>query len=189
MAKKTTRSSRKQKKSWFNIIVPKEFGNRIIGETSAFEPQQIIGRKVRVSLMNLLNDPKKQNIQITFKIKDVRESNAITEMNSYHLVLSFIKRLVRKGRNKIEDSFITETKDKVKIKIKPLMITRSKTQRSKLAAIKKLAKELIIERAKNQDLSIVMQEIISTKMQKELKGKLKKIYPIAVCEFKAVIIL
>ncbi len=181
-----TKSSRKQKKIWFNIVAPKEFGHHVIGETSAFESQQLVGRKVKVSLMNLLNDPKKQNIQITFKIIGVRDNNAVTEITSYSLVSGFIKRLVRKGRNKIEDSFITETKDKIKVKIKPIMVTRSKTQRSRLTAIRKMAKEFIIEKAKTQSLSDIIQDIISTRTQRELKGKLKKIYPIAVCEFRVI---
>ncbi|MBL7100840.1 MAG: hypothetical protein ISS23_02695 [Nanoarchaeota archaeon] len=181
------KSSKKQKKIWFNIIAPKEFGNQTIGETTAFGPQQLIGRNIRVSLMNLLRDPKKQNMQLTFKIKEVRDKNAITELIKYELVSGFIKRLARKGRNKIGDSFVAETKDKIKVKIKPIMITRSKTQKSKLTMLKKTAKEFIIERVKTQNLTELTNDIISTKTQREIKGKLKKIHPLTVCEFKAII--
>lgn len=179
--------SRRKKKTWFNIVTPKEFGNYVIGETSAFEPQQLVGRNVKVSLMNLINDPKKQNIQITFKIKNVSDKNAVTEITAYELLPIYVKRMMRKGRKKIEISFTAETKDKVKIVMKPVIITRTKTQRSKLSMIRKLAKEFIIEKVKTQDLTDVLNDTISTKMQRELKEKIKKIYPLAVCEFKTII--
>lgn len=180
--KKLTR----KRKIWFNIISPKELGNYTIGETMAVEPQQLVGRNVRVNLMSILNDPKKQNVQITFNIKSVRDKNAITEIVRYELQPSYLKRMVRAGRNKVEDSFIAETKDKIKIRIKPVMITRSKTQRSKLALVRTTAKQHIIEKIETQNFTDLITDAVSTKMQRELRDKIKKIYPLALCEFKAI---
>lgn len=180
------RTSRKRKKTWFNIVTPKELGNYLIGETTAFEPQQLIGRNVQISLMNILNDPKKQNVQLIFKIKSVSDKNAITEIMKYELIPSYVKRMMRKGRNKIEDSFIIETKDKIKIRIKPFMITRIKTQRSKLSMIRKTIREFITEKVKTQNFIDLINDTISTKLQRELKGKLKKIYPLVICEFRMI---
>jgi len=181
------KSTRKQKKAWFNIVTPKELGNYTIGETTAIEPQQLVGRNVRVNLMNILNDPKKQNTQITFNIKSVTDKNAITEIVSYELQPSYLKRMVRAGRKKIEDSFITETKDKIRIRIKPVLITRTKAQRSKLSAVRNIAKEFIIEKLKTQNFMDLINDAISTKLQREMREKLTKIYPLALCEFKAII--
>jgi len=180
------KSSKKQKKLWFNLVTPKEFGNYSIGETTAFDAQKLVGRNVKVSLMNLLNDPRKQNVQLKFKIKNVRDKSAVTEIISYGLQPAFIKRLVRKGRNKVEFSFVSETKDKVKIRIKPLMITRSKSQRAKLSDLKKKAHAMIDAKVKASNLSEFINEAISTKIQKEIKHKLKKICPLTVCEFRII---
>ena len=179
------KSSRKQKKTWFNIVTQKEFGNYVIGETLTTEPQKLVGRNVKVNLMSVLNDPKKQNTQLTFKIKSIRDQNAVTEIISYELLPSYSKRLIRKGRNKIDDSFIAETKDQTKIRVKPVMITRTKAQRSKLASIRKRVKELILEKVKTQTFPDLINEAISTKLQRELKENLKKIYPVAMLEFRA----
>lgn len=180
------KSIKKQRKLWFSILTPNEFGNYVIGETLTSEPKNLIGRNVRVNLMNVLNDPKKQNIQLTFKIKNVSEKNATTELISYELLPSYSKRLVRKGRDKIEDSFIVETKDKTKLRIKPVMITKTKTQRSKRSMLKKISREFITEKAKAQDMAGVINETISTKLQRELREHLKKIYPLAMLEFKMI---
>lgn len=181
------KSTRKQKKIWFNIVTPKELGNFTIGETTALDSQQLVGRNVRVNLMSMTNDPKKQNIQITFNIKSIRDKNAVTELTRYELQPGYVKRMVRKGRGKIEDSFITETKDKVKIRIKPILITRTKTQRSKQTLVRNIAREFIKEKLKTQNFSDLINDAISTKMQRELREKLTKIYPLALCEFKAIV--
>ena len=186
MSVKSTRSSKRKKKSWFNIVAPKEFGNYTIGETPAFEPQKLIGRYVQIGLMALLNDPKKQNIRMKFKITNVTEKTATTEIVKYEVVPGYIKRMVRKGRNKVEDSFVTETKDKIKIRIKPVVITRSKTQKSVLTEIRKKAKEFIMEKVKMQNFSEFITDSISTKNQRDMKDSLKKLYPIAFCEFRVI---
>ncbi|MBU4502393.1 MAG: hypothetical protein KKA79_07385 [Nanoarchaeota archaeon] len=180
------KGSKKQKKTWFNIVTPKEFGNHVIGETLAVEPQKLVGKYVKIGLMALMNDPKKQNIKMKFKIKNVTEKTATTEVIRYEVVPGYIKRMVRKGRAKVEDSFITETKDKVRIRIKPVIITRSKTQRSVLAEIRRKAKEFIIERLKSQNFSEFLNDSITTKNQRDMKDALKKLYPIAFCEFRVI---
>lgn len=177
---------RRQKKTWFNIITPKEFGNYVIGETLAVEPQKLIGRNIKANLMSILNDPRKQSTQLIFKIKSIRDKNAVTEVVRYEILPSHVRKKMRKGKNEIEDSFATETKDKIKVRIKPFMITRTKVQRSKLALIRKITREIITEKAKTQDLAELINDAISTKMQRELKEKLSKIQPLALCEFRMI---
>ncbi|MFH1332324.1 MAG: hypothetical protein ABIH63_03495 [archaeon] len=177
---------KKKKKVWFNIISPKEFGEFTIAETLASEPNLLVGRYVKASLMDLTNDPKKQNVQITFKITSVKENAADTELVRYELMPSYIRRLMRKERDKVEDSFVVQSKDNVKVRIKPIIITKGKTQNSVLTAIRKKTQEVISEVLKEQNYYDFVSEAISTKTQKSLREQLKKIYPIAVLEFKVV---
>ena len=177
------KSSRRQKKLWFSIVTPKDFGHYVIGETTAFEPQQLVGRNIKMNLMGLIHDPKKQNIRLVFQIKNVTDKTATTEIIRYELQSSYIKRMMRKGRKKIEDSFVIQTKDNVKARIKPIIITRLKTQRSVLTLIRKEAKEFIEEKVKTQNFVDLINNTISTKFQREIRDKLKKIYPLALCEF------
>jgi len=179
--------SRKHKKLWYTIVTPKEFGNYTIGETLAFEPQKLVGRNIKIGMMALMNDPKKQSIRLVFRIKSVSDKTAATEIMQYEVMPSHIKRMMRKGRKKIGDSFIAELKDKSKIRIKPVIITKTKTQKSILTAIRKIAKQFIIEKAKTQNFTEMIHDTISTKFQREMRDKLKKIYPIAFCEFRMII--
>jgi len=177
---------KKKKKVWYNILSPKDFGDFTIAETLATEPSQLSGRVVKMSLMDLTNDPKKQNVQLTFKITDIKEKNASSDLIRYELMPSYVRRMMRKERGKIEDSFVLQSKDNVKIRIKPFIITKSKTQRSVLTAIKNRSKEFLADVLKELNYSDFISDVISTKTQKSLREQLKKIYPIAMLEFKTI---
>ncbi len=177
---------KKKKKVWFSIVSPKEFGDFIVAETLASDPSILTGRVVRASLMDLTNDPKKQNVQLTFKITSVKEKDAYTDLIRYELTPSYIRRLMRKERDKVEDSFVALSKDNVKVRIKPFIITKSKTQNSVLSAIRKRAREFLADFLREQTYYDFISEVTSTKTQKTLREQLKKIYPIAVLEFRVV---
>ena len=61
-----------KKKKWFEIVAPKLFDERVIGETTALEPDKLIGKPVLINLMALTNDPRKQNVSIKFNIESVK---------------------------------------------------------------------------------------------------------------------
>src|SRR3989344_3915207 len=65
---------KKKKKIWYTILASKEFNNFIIGETTSSSPNSLIGRKIRVPLSELIKNPKKQNLNITFSITQLKEN-------------------------------------------------------------------------------------------------------------------
>lgn len=177
---------KKKKKVWYNIICPKDFGDFVIAETMASEPTHLMGRSVKVSLSELMGDPKKQNFQVTFKVIEVSEKTANTDLVRYELMPSYLRRMMRKERAKVEDSFTAVTKDNIKVRIKPMIITKSKTKRSVLTAIMMKTREHLSEVLKELKYAEFINDVISTKAQKTLREQLKKIYPVAVLEFRVV---
>ncbi len=177
---------KKKKKVWYNILSPKDFGDFTIAETFASDPSALPGRVVKMSLMDLTNDPKKQNVQLTFKMTSVKERAVNSELIRYELMPSYVRRMMRKERDKVEDSFVAESNDNIKIRIKPFIITKGKTQRSVLTAIRKRSREFLTEVLKEQKYADFISDVISTKTQKSLREQLKKIYPIAMLEFKTI---
>ena len=107
--------SKKGKERWIRIMGSKEFNNAFLGESYTVDPETLIGKKVQVNLGSLLNDMKRQNSLVTFKIKETKGNEVYADFVSYEMVKAHTKRLVRAGQNKIDDSFIVEGKDKLKI--------------------------------------------------------------------------
>ncbi len=176
----------KGKKKWFAIQAPKMFREIILGETTAYEPESIIGRTLTVNLFRLTNDLKKQNKAVTFRIKSVNGSTAVTEISGFKILPMHIKRYVRKDKDRIDDSFKIITKDKTNIMIKPLLITRAHTQKSVQTALRLSLREFFANKGKSKTFEELIKGIISGSLQSEAKSFLKKVYPVNVTEIKII---
>ena len=95
----------------------------------------------------------------------------------------FLKRMVRKGTNYVEDSFSTKCTD-AQIRIKPFLITRRKVSRAVRKALREKAREELINYVKDKNTETLFDEILKNQLQKSLILKLKKIYPLSLCEIR-----
>jgi len=187
MAKKTILKKtilKKKKKKWFPILASKEFDHMEIGETPSAEPTEIIGKKVVVNFMHLTNDIKKQNTKIHFKVNEVKDDKAYTEIVGISMSEAYTKRVVKKARNKLEDSFKAITKDNIPVQIKPFVITKNETKGSVLASLRKKTQEFLTHLAKENSYDSLLNLVLMNDAQKKLRENLKKIYPIAVSEIR-----
>lgn len=182
--KKTLKKSAKVKKRWYSLQAPELFNRAQIGETLVAEPDLLIGREVRVNLMSLTRNVKQQNINVKFSITKITDKVAQTKIISYAMSPASIKRFVRRKISRIDDSFSVVTADNKTIRIKPLIITRSKVQRSVATDLRKVMREfLITEIAKKNYLDFV-REVIQYKLQRSLTERLNKIYPVRIMNIR-----
>jgi ribosomal protein S3AE len=181
---KPSAALKKAKKVWVAISAPKDFGYRIVGESPVYEQGQMVGRTVEVNLAQLTGDMKKQNMNIVFRVTDVKNNKANTAVSSICLQPSSIRRMVRAGSERIDDSFACITKDSRKVRVKPLLVTRTKIKSSVAKALRELMiKEVqkAVERSTFDEFILVVANFI---LQKELKEKLSKIYPLKTAQIK-----
>lgn len=172
----------KKGKKWCSII-SKDFRGQILGETLAYSEKDLVGRKLEYNLMNLTGDPKKQNAKLVFKINNFVQDKANTEIEAYYLVNAYIKRLMKKGINKVEDSLILKGKD-CNLRVKPFLLTKNKVSKSIVKSIRKDMKEFLNKEMEKQSFLDIINNVISNKIQRSLREKLNKIYPLIVCEFR-----
>ena len=173
-----------KKKYWYSILPTANFRIPEIGETLTSDPLKLVGKTVAMSGMDLMRDPKKQNIKITFKITEIKDNKALTEIKSYQILPSSIKRMMHPEKNKIDDSFKTETKDNIQVRVKPVIITRAKTSRAVLSKIRKNSEEFLKAAIKRQSYQEVINSLLEAKLQTQLREHLKKVYPLAVCHIR-----
>ena len=176
----------KRKKHWIKIVAPNQFGGKILGETLCSDSEKIIGRTLKISLAELTGDYRKQSLNLSFVVNEVKDGQASTELYKYGMFTSHLKRLVRKSKNKVDDSFIGETKDKIKIKIKPVMLTRRKTSKSVLTNLRKESRNILNRYLKEISFIDFIRQVISGKVQGKLQHDLKRIYPLSLYELKVV---
>ena len=173
-------------KRWFPIYCPKYLKGIFIGETPAVESKNVIGREVEISLAALTGDMKKQSMQLKFKITGLEGNNALTEVKKFEISPAYIRRQIRKGRDRIDDSFILKTADKKEVVIKPFFITKNKVNNSKKTLLRKLARQELGEYIAKTNFSEIVQDLISTKLQKTLGNSMRKVCPLRSCEIRVI---
>jgi len=132
--------------------------------------------------MGLTRDIKKQNTSLKFTITNIKGDKAITDFYGYYLNPSSIKRLVRRGKEKIGLSIICKTADNKKIRIMPLVIPHRKVKGSIATAFRKRIADYLTAYAAKTSFENMIKDLIITKTQRDLKGALKKIYPVRILE-------
>lgn len=173
-----------KRKKWFEILAPRIFYEQPVGETIAAEPEMVVGRTSRLNLMILTKDIKKQNIDVTFKVKEVKGLKAYTEFFTYEMIPSSIKRLVRKGRERVDDSFLAVTKDGRTVRVKPLIICRNLVARSVTTDIKNATRKMTADILQQIDYDTFIKDIITGKFQRAIKMQMNKIYPIKTADIR-----
>jgi len=94
-----------------------------------------------------------------------------------------MRKVVRKGTDYVEDSFEAECRD-MNALVKPFLITRKKVSRAVRNALGEEAKSFLKGYVKVRTVKELFEEIITNKLQRQLSLKLKKIYPLALCEIR-----
>jgi ribosomal protein S3AE len=169
-------ASTKKRKKFFDIEIP-----IIKKETQlyAYENKELEGRYITYDLTRILRG---KNVLLVSKVKN-KNGELISIPVEMKLLSYFLKKMIRKGTNYVEDSFSTTCKD-AQIRIKPFLITRRKVSRAVRKALREKAKEELIEYAKDKTSETIFKDIIKNQLQKTLSLKLKKIYPLSLCEIR-----
>ncbi|MBU1203637.1 MAG: hypothetical protein KKG60_01055 [Nanoarchaeota archaeon] len=175
---------KKKKKVAYGIFAPEEFRGRQIGETETDEESKLIGRKINVPLSELTGDPRSQNIKVRFRIIGLKEGKAITETSEYNVLPAYIKRIVRPGKSKIDDSFVLKSSEGIKLQLKPIIITRYKTNNLTKASIRNKTKEYFTKLLETETYPKLVLGIISKNIQRDLSKQLKKVYPVGIVDLR-----
>lgn len=170
-------TSRKQKK-WYKIEAPEVLNNAELGESYVASIDQLVGKTLTVNLSSITNNMRKQNVEVHFKVVSSSDKKGVTDIRGVTLTGSNLKRLVRKGRDKIEDSFIVTTQNNKDIRIKPVILTNTNANKSVRKTLRKMAKDFLNEYAKKNPHDTFFDAIINNRIQKEMKDKLADIYPL-----------
>lgn len=168
----------KKKKKFFDVEMP------LINKQTqifAFELSELEGKYIKYDLTRILRG---KSILMQFKVQ-VKDNKAIALPRGALLMPYFLRRMIRKGTDYVEDSFITDCKD-ASLKIKPFLITRRKVSKRVRRGLREKAKQEVIKYLKDKPAQRIFEEILKNKMQKELSLLLKKIYPLALCEIRSI---
>jgi ribosomal protein S3AE len=167
----------KKKKKFFDVEMPLiNKQTQLLG----YDISELDGKFIKYDLTRILRG---KSILIQFKVS-VKDNKIIALPRGIVLMPYFLRRMIRKGTDYVEDSFLAESKD-ASLNIKPFLITRRKVSKRVRRGLRDKTREEIKRYIKDKTSERIFEEILKNKMQKELSQILKKIYPLSLCEIKS----
>lgn len=185
MAKKKKEFIKVKKKKWIEVIAPEKYNKQVIGESLVEDSTTLMDRKLKVNLMTLTRDMKKQSITARFQVKEIKENKAFTKLIGFDIIPSAVRRLVRRRKNRVDNSIILKSKDNIKFRIKPIVITQHRISRAVSCDLRKAVQEMLTESASKMDYEAFLELILLNRLQKELKQKIHKICPVRMVEIRS----
>ena len=167
------------KKKQFEIEIPLL---NTVTAVPAFNLAALDGKTIKLDLTRML---KGKSIEAIFTVK-VEGEKAIAVPKKLNLMFFYIRRMIRKNISYVEDSFVCSCTDG-RLRIKTFMITRKRVHKSVRKALREKARQDLIDFCKEKTKEDFLNAVIGNTIQKELAARLKKIYPLALCEIRAVI--
>ncbi len=166
----------KKRKKFFDVSIP------LIKKESqlyGYDIENLNGRMIVYDATRLLRGK-----SMLLKLKVIVEGDkAVAEPREIKIMPYFLRRMMRKGTNYVEDSFSAECKDAI-LRIKPFLITRKKVSRAVRKALRDKAREELTNYVKGKSSKVLFDEVMKNQIQKPLSLKLKKIYPLSLCEIR-----
>lgn len=147
----------------------------------ASNQDSLIGQVIKLDLTKIL---KGKNCEAKFLVKK-QENELIGEMFSFMIYPAYIRRMIGYNISIIEDSFISKAQD-VTLRVKPFLITRKKVHRSVKKALREEVRNFLEKIFSDKTRNKIFQAVITGILQRQLSKRLKKIYPLAVCELRVI---
>lgn len=174
----------KSKKRWCQIVAPKSFDSMVLGESHVDVPEKLIGKTITSNLMTLTGDMRNNGVEIRFDVISTVEGKGMAVVTGYELLPSTMKRLVRRGRAKVGDSFVVRTSTGRLVRIKPVVMTTNPASSGACTEIRLAVRERAKQIISSMSFDVLIQDIIGYKFQRALKDVANKVHPVKNVEIR-----
>ena len=165
-------------KAWYTVIAPDLFENKEIGVLPSDDDAKLINRIVRISLAEITGDMSHTYTMLAFRVVEVKGKSAFTKLIGHELSPSYLRSLVRRKRDVVNEIVDVTTKDGLKVRVKLSIYTARKASSPAKTALRKAAHGEMEARAKEMDFGTFIQEIVFGKFSSRIYKASKRILPL-----------
>ncbi len=159
-------------KKWLTVYAPAQFNSVAIGELPVNDPGAAVGRSIVVGLDTLTHNPSHAYTNVLFKVSDAEGSTAHAALARMELVYSYVRSLARRYHSISDCVLPVTTRDGVPMVAKLLIVTKARSTRSRLKALRKEAAQFVKEYFGDRDVDAVVGSIIDRSFQGAMTAKL-----------------
>ncbi len=165
-------------KQWYRILAPAAFNNQLLAETLADEPQKLEKRTLEATLHELTGDMKLMHVKVAFQVTDVVDNQAKTAFIGHSMTSDYVRRLTRRGNNKIPLVVDVQTQDGTRLRVKPFAVTDRRVQTSQGQEIRRIMARLTQESAKQKTLGAFLSDMLMGELQNRMYKEARKVHPV-----------
>lgn len=178
-----------KQKQWYTIIAPKIFPEKEIGKTFAAEAENLVGRRITVSAVDLTGNFNKYYVKFTFKISKINGERALTEFDGTEILRDYISRMILRRVRRIDTIQDLKTKDGITLRVKGLTVIGRRVKNSIQQQLSKKVKEMVASFVADSTLEDFVKKFLSDEMKNRILQEASKIYPVRHFEFRKIEVL
>jgi len=175
----------KKAKVWLKLITPEFLGKKEVGEIPANEPEAARERRVILSAIDVLGDFNKYYLKFIFKIGEIDNQNAFLYFDGLECTRDYIARMIRRKVDRTDLVVDKVTKDRIKLRIKTITVTR-KVPFGIKTKIRKKIDEILTQEVQTSTMQEFILKVLSDDFKNSIVSALHKIYPIRHFEFRKI---
>ena len=164
-----------RRKDWYDIYLPRYFGETKVGETPAEEPEKIVGRVYETTLAQITGDFSQEYLKLYFQVTGIDENTAHTVFKGHEYLRDYLRSLVRRRSTKVDGFFRITTQDGYRLKIVITAMTNSRIKTSQEQAIRDIMQTVVDEKAKTLDYGQIVHEMVLGKLASDVYNEARKV--------------
>ena len=164
-----------RRKDWYDIYLPRYFGETKVGETPAEGPEKIVGRVYATTLSSITGDFSQEYLKLYFQVTEVEENTAHTVFKGHEYLRDFLRSLVRRRSTKVDGFFRVTTPDGYKLKIVVAALTNTRIKTSQEKAIRDIMRDIVLEKASTLDFGQIVHEMVLGKLASDVYNEASKV--------------
>jgi small subunit ribosomal protein S3Ae len=164
-----------RKKEWYDIILPRYFGETKVGETPSDDPEKVDGRVFETTLAAITGDFSQEYMKMYFQVDEIEGHTARTVFKGHEYLRDYLRSLVRRRSTKVDGFFRVHTKDGFKVKIVVTALTQHRIQTSKEVAIRKIMTTIVEDKAKTLTFDQLAHEMVLGKLASDVYNEAKNV--------------
>ncbi|MFQ6052609.1 MAG: 30S ribosomal protein S3ae [Candidatus Bathyarchaeia archaeon] len=164
-----------RRKEWYDIYLPRYFGEAKVAETPADDPSKVIGRVFETTLSQITGDFSQEYLKLYFQVTDVEDHNAKTVFMGHEYLRDYLRSLVRRRSTKVDGTFRVTTVDGYRLKIVVVALTQSRIKTSQERAIRNVMREIVEAKARTLTFDQIAHEMVLGKLASDVYNEARKI--------------
>jgi len=164
-----------RRKEWYDIILPRYFGETKVGETPAEEEKLLNGRVFETTLAQITGDFSQEYIKMYFQVTGAEDHKATTIFKGHEYLRDYLRSLVRRRSTKVDGIYRVTTTDGYKVKIIVTALTQVRIKSSQEHEIRAVMTGIVEEKAKTLTFDQLAHEMVLGKLASDVYSQAKNV--------------